>query len=88
MCPAPYPITYSDFSPTFLPHLHQLLCLFDSLGRNKSNLQLRLTPQVHSCLAQTNSTVSSRTVITSVATMLPETPLSQRFIKVSSYFLF
>lgn len=56
------------FSPTFSPHLRQLLCLFEALEGNKSNLQLPLHLQVHSCLVQTNLMVCSRTVITVVVT--------------------
>lgn len=55
-------------SPTFSPHLHQLLCLFDALEGNKRNLQLPLHLQVHSCLVQTNLMVCSRTVITAGVT--------------------
>lgn len=65
--PMNFPIP-SYCSPTFSPHLHQLLCLFDALEGNKRNLQLQLLLQVHSCLVQTNLMVCSRTVITAGVT--------------------
>lgn len=55
-------------SPTFSPHFRQLLCLSEALEGNKSNLQLPLHLQIHSCLVQTNLMVCSRTVITAVVT--------------------